>query len=569
MPPSPNRVVHLADEGLSPGDDITPYLEDHWESGNHVIIPGGTYAFNGDGGAIGIDATEDSWLEGDGLVVLDNDYSEVRIQVDNDAYVRYQNIEFADQADSGQRVWTESFDSIIEFVNYNIYGQPGTDRYGIYGAGEGENIGLIRFINCTVENFSDGIYMSSPFENDDPLDGSATVEVYGGLYRNCETSNIRVGGHDSKVIGVTSVANNIPSGISNINCIFIREAGENQIIRDCDVYVSGERDDSTPIYVQSERFEGDRGTSVFIEDCRIYCDNDKDYVNVSESGTHVEGNNLHLTGSQANESLDDVLEGTGPYTNITLPPDAEEPTREKKFVDPETLDPDGGGGTPDPEHDHTLVIDTFSDPRSGVVYEFVVEGSVDPGADSELGNNDAIIDQGDGTFLVQGTTGGGFTDDWLFTGAILEMTVEQHPDEDSGNYMLFLDGSEVTIEELIEKTGGSINPPQIETCSIGLSSVGENAALPLSVTITNNNQEALIFNIDWIAIDIDGEPVIASLNGETIPGSTPEREFTTEFVPSQSGLEAGMTTRIRVSITDVGRVEDSSPINDLLDSFSL
>lgn len=344
---APSRTVNLGDEGLEEGDDITPYLEEYWTSGTEVIIPGGSYGFSGDGDAFSIEAYEDSWLVGDGLVVFDTAYDFISVRVDNDAHVRYENLEWDDPVDGGIRVWTKTTGTTLEFVNVNIHGDPGTDDYGIYGAGDGENVGLLRFINCTVENFDDGLYMTSMFEGA-PEDGQAVVEVYGGLYRNCTSANVRVGGDNSKVISVASVCNNIPSGISNANAIRVREAGANQTIRDCDLYVSDESEVGGVIVVNSDRFEGDRNTSVSIEDTRMHADYDDDYGNVALSDTHVEGDNLHLTGSLSSADTTETLEGSGPYTNIYTGSDAAQPTTQKRWVDPDTLEPvDGSGSSSD------------------------------------------------------------------------------------------------------------------------------------------------------------------------------------------------------------------------------
>src|SRR6056297_1923569 len=44
-----DTVVDLGEEGLTSGDDIDPYLEEHFVSGNEVHIPAGEYNTSGDG----------------------------------------------------------------------------------------------------------------------------------------------------------------------------------------------------------------------------------------------------------------------------------------------------------------------------------------------------------------------------------------------------------------------------------------------------------------------------------------------------------------------------------------
>jgi hypothetical protein len=48
--PSPQtNSVNLADQGLSDGDDISPYLQEHVKNGNTVVLPTGTYSWDGSG----------------------------------------------------------------------------------------------------------------------------------------------------------------------------------------------------------------------------------------------------------------------------------------------------------------------------------------------------------------------------------------------------------------------------------------------------------------------------------------------------------------------------------------
>jgi len=45
-PPNPGTTVNLGNEGLSEGEAIDSYLENYWNSGTHVQIPGGTYSLS-------------------------------------------------------------------------------------------------------------------------------------------------------------------------------------------------------------------------------------------------------------------------------------------------------------------------------------------------------------------------------------------------------------------------------------------------------------------------------------------------------------------------------------------
>jgi len=447
-----STTVNLGDEGLSPGDDITPYLDEHWQSGAHVVIPGGRYQVSNPGDAFSIDATEDSWLEGDGLVTLESGYSTLPITADNGAHVRLQNLEWDTKLDGGIKTYTLTTDSVLELVNVNIHGENGTGSYGVYGAGEGDNVGTVRLVNCVIDHFSDGLYFSSPFEADSPDDGKALIEVYGGLYHNNEVNNIRIGGDDATVAHVASVHDD-PNMAGTGDGIRIRESGDNMQIIDCDVTITGDSNGRDCIRVTNTRFESDRGNTGTVKNSRLRQEkSDYEVVNMNDpSGFVLDGVDNHISGGG-----DDDIETAGDWTGTMYPPDSNTPTTEKRVVDLDTLEPLGtddstSTSSSDSTEDATpkhLEIRTFSD--SGIVYEFTVDGTVEPGdsAETYTGGNDSIADNGDGTYTVTGTTGNGYTDEFDFGGQVVAWSAERHPNNTSGEYQLVLDGSTVLPDEL-------------------------------------------------------------------------------------------------------------------------
>lgn len=456
-------TINLGDEGLSPGDDITPYLEEYWQSGAHVIIPGGTYQFSGDPDALTVRASEDSWLEGDGLVTLDTQpESDVYCQADSNNTVRYQNLAFGEEIDAARFVSvTGDFESVVELVNVNLHGAYGTEDAGVsmpgdWGATDYDflNRGTLRLINCTVTGYSDGLYASSAFEDDHPDDASGTIEIYGGYYANNEVNNIRIGGNDARVVSVTSLYDD-PDMPGSGNPIRIRESGTGVEIRDCDVTVTTDSGGRAAIEIRDDKFESDLGGEATIENCRVRQEkDDAEIINVAEGGYEISGQTIHLTGGG-----DYDMEGQGSISEVYTDGQADAPTTDKRVVDTDTLEPldgDTGSSTPsDSTEDATpkaLDIRTYSD--SGIIYEFTVDGAVEGGDTAETSSvgNDSITDNGDGTYTATGTTGNGYTDNYNFGGQVVAWSAERHPDSTSGEYELAVDGTTVTPEELTGST---------------------------------------------------------------------------------------------------------------------
>jgi len=87
------QTIDLGAKGLSPGDDLSPYLDTHWRSGNEVHIPGGTYKLSNPA-SLAITADQDSKLVGDGQVIADHGRTSNNWNVvaKGSAHVRIENI---------------------------------------------------------------------------------------------------------------------------------------------------------------------------------------------------------------------------------------------------------------------------------------------------------------------------------------------------------------------------------------------------------------------------------------------------------------------------------------------
>ena len=444
----PSNTVNLGDEGLSPGDDISDYLDEYFVEGNEVRVPAGEYEWDGDSGSGTFDGS--AWLVGEGEVVLDiGDGSRTNFTVNvadgaSDAHVRVQNITQKGIVGGSSRfkVAVRDEDALVEYINVNRPdGTEGdideSNSIGLYVTNR--HAGVVRFINCHIEGHTNnGIYASSPGEGDDE-DGFGPVEVYGGLYKNNDVNNIRIGTPDSKIIGTTSVFTGPPRGQSggSFKGVRIRESGENQLIKDCDFTMLDESGSASPIQVAESRFEGPGPSNTYVQDTRIRNESGSNAIDTNTGDYDISGDNIHLTGDGDLE-----MEG-GPYTNVKTGSEAEEPTTEERVYDWEGngLGTDSAPSSPStPSYDHTLRVETFEEPRSGINYEFTTGGDL---AQVDVESNDTVTPNGDGTFTGTGTTGGGFNDEWTFNGELQSWSAATHPEEENGDYALYVDGSEV------------------------------------------------------------------------------------------------------------------------------
>lgn len=334
-PPKPGSVVDLRTKGLSPGDDLSPWLDKHWKVGSKVIVPGGKYRLS-DPRSFAISADKDSWLLGDGEVIADHGKTHVEFNIvaKGKAHVRIENFTLRGKDDSSSsndgkiRVFATSSGGLSEVVNFN---RPdgavaGAEATGFYVPKP--HAGVARFINCHIEAFTDnGIYASN-FAEGTSSDGMGTVEVYGGLYKNNNVNNVRVGGDDSKVIGVVSVVDAVPNGQKPgaRRGLRVREAGENQIVHDCDFYVADVAGAGTAILVKDGKFEGPPPSDVRVTNTRIHNDIKSSAIATYSASFDISGDAIDLTGKGSLK-----LEGAGPFTNVRRGSSAKKPTTTKRW----------------------------------------------------------------------------------------------------------------------------------------------------------------------------------------------------------------------------------------------
>lgn len=106
----------------------------------------------------------------------------------------------------------------------------------------------------------------------------------------------------------------------------------------------------------------------------------------------------------------------------------------------------------EPEGDALELISDEGTPSMD--YEFTVEGNVHKRryvGDISAEENDTLTDNGDGTTTVSGTAGNGYGDSYIVDGVVQSMTI------DESNWTLRYDGEEVTVDELVEPAGPSVD----------------------------------------------------------------------------------------------------------------
>lgn len=288
-------AVDLGDEGLEDGDEIDGYLEDYFESGAEVHIPPGEYDWSGDG--LGGDY-ENAALIGDGdpgavsLHLPDGGerYSALKAQAGE---VRIENLTIRGETgdeDSKLRAEARAEDAtmVVKGIRLPDGVEEGSTGNGLFVGPE--HAGTVKFVDCYVEGFADnGLYADSPGK-DEGEGGKVVVE--GGLYKNNNISNVRIGAPDSEVREVTLVHDDeAPENDGSINQrnLRIRQPGEGLVVEDCDIVHT--IDSNSPVDFSSQ-LEGE-GNGV-IKDTRIYTESSGSAVTDTDSDWEVE--NVHVTG---------------------------------------------------------------------------------------------------------------------------------------------------------------------------------------------------------------------------------------------------------------------------------
>lgn len=395
-------TVDLGAKGLSEGDTIDPYLDKHFTSGNEVVVPPGTYNWNG-GGFPGTDIS-DAALRGDGgMVKLDagDGWTHTPDCYASGGTVLVENVQIlgkvggssSDPSDRGRFSFGAS-SSNAKCVVRNFVMADGSvaDTWG-----QGIYIGSAH----TGELVFDGVDIRGMNNNGIYTGGSAKGPVHwkNCFFKNNNIANIRMATDGSSVkncVVVVDAATNAPT--NNMRGIWVREGGSNMTVDNSDVYYAYSGSSSgTPISVQPRDGSG----SGQFGTVRVY--NETSNSAIRHAGGDWSGNTAHITGSgdssvptyfanvytgsdakKARKSLDETNTGTGSDANT------DSSTDEQTDL-PNTITIEGDG--------YNNVAE----------YVFSVSDAVEKGPNGD--SNDTINDTS-----VDGVVGG--TDDFNFAGEI-------------------------------------------------------------------------------------------------------------------------------------------------------
>jgi len=503
-------TVDLGAEGLSEGDTIDPYLNEYFTSGNEVLVPPGTYQWNG-GGFPGTDIG-DAALRGDGgMVKLDagDGWTHTPDCYASSGTVLVENIQIlgqvggssSDPSDRGRFSFGASSSS-AKCVVRNFVMRDGsvadTWGQGIYIGSD--HVGEVVFDGVDIRGMNNnGIYTG----------GSAKGPVHwkNCFFKNNNIANIRMATDGSSVkncVVLVDAATDAPT--NNMRGIWVREGGDNMTVDNSDVYYAYSGSGSgNPISVKPRDGSG----SGQFGTVRVY--NETDNSAIRHVGGDWSGNTAHVTGSgdrsapsyfanvytgsdatKARKSLDETNTGTGSDTN----------TEETQTDLPNSLTIEGTGYTEPVEY-------VFS------VSEAVEKG---PNGDSDDTINDTTVD---------GVVGG--TDDFNFAGEVTAFDM-------SGSGTVYINGEQVDPSTL----GSSGDSGSTDSGSTGDGSTSDGSTSDGSTSDDSTSDSSTTDSSTTDSSTSDG----STSDGSTDSDSTTDSTTTDSSSTDSSTAELGKTLTI-------------------------
>ena len=434
-------TVDLGEEGLSEGDRIDSYLDQYFESGATVRIPPGTYEWRGDGlgGHYSDAALIGGGDPGDVELTAPDGSSRYLAVRGHGGEVRLENLLITgSNSSSPDKFRAEARDSDCDVILENVWLPDGTESDGMGFFVGGDHAGTITFRNCWVEGFGDnGLYASAPGAG---ADGAVIVE--GGLYKNNNIANVRIGSSNSVVRGATLVNTEVFDKRSAVNMrnLRIRQPGDDIVVEDCDIYHAIGQ--NRPVDFSSQISSG----SGVIRDTRIYTESSSGAIR-SHDGDWV-AENVHITGSGDHST---GISTSGGCTGSSCDVAASRP----RAPLPNSRETGTEQDDDQPEMDPHLVTFITAEDAPVSEYRFVADGPIDALADSpyDSPSGNAIratsnyeITREDDEYVAAGTSANGYGDAFEVYGAISEASVE------SEDMVIELDGDRVGADELVERT---------------------------------------------------------------------------------------------------------------------
>ena len=447
-----DTTVDLAQEGLSNGDLIDPYLDEHLSSGTLVKIPAGEYEFEGEG--IAGDYENAAVVGSKQGVVFNRPEPEELVRPDiyaESGTVRIENITVKGKKGEEQSRWRvgAAEDARMECINFN---QPdgtvdGSDSTGLF-AGD-DHAGTLWIRNCYFSMFGNvACYVSDPYKG-----GNGPVIVENCDFVNTGMSALRFASDGSVCRNCYFEATErAPAGNTGWNQrgIKIDDPGE-AVIENCDFNWS----DTGAMAIKFDE-DGQGGEGV-VRNVRVYNDGGTTFVSGWDTEGNWTGENIHLTG-EADHSAPSHFEtvtGSGakrPNTEYSIwKPMGENVEPSGPGAGAGTGSEDGGSGSDgdgDDEQadlDHHIVLEASEDnPDTYCNARFTTTGPIQYAEEAEP-NTDEITENDDGTYTATSIEmNPGAMDSYSFDGEITSYEVT------SGyEVAVELDGEETTFADIV------------------------------------------------------------------------------------------------------------------------
>lgn len=404
--PSANETVNLGDEGLSSGDAIDTYLQNHLESNVEVIIPDGEYQIS-EGGVQAITGTYSGTtvLRAPNEAVLRHPDNMRRKIVTNcsDGVLRFQNLTFRGQvkadssgnpdhsrwqfrADANAKVVFDSID--LSDGQYQDVGHANGFIAEQYHAGEA----VLR--NCHVEGYGDnGAYLSIPSRG-----GDGAVKVIGGLYKNNNVACVRIGSSNSLVRDVTIVQDApSPEASTGLNQRGLRlnGPGDNITVENTHITVTEDVPSSHGCIQFHRKISNGQGS---LKNVALHRDGGQLIDNQQNTASNYSGDTIYASGTG-------TLNVPSHFTSVCEGSDCLQPR----------LEPigDGTGSSTSPALPNEIVIDGGTLPNRASKYDIQVSGDVEKSPDLGTVNSFDSVAEGE----ISGRVIGG-KDGYRFSGKI-------------------------------------------------------------------------------------------------------------------------------------------------------
>jgi len=448
------NTVDLGTEGLSNGDLIDPYLEEHFTDGNEVRIPAGEYDYTGDG--LGGEKADCALVgSADGVTFNRPEDPEVEVRptiMATDGTVRIENITIRGKRGEAQSRWRVGAEegATMEVFNVNLPDGTidGSDSTGIYAGSD--HAGTLRCKACYFEQLGNvAMYVSDPYTG-----GDGKVVVEGCVFRNVNSSMLRFAPTDSVVRGCYFEGTEEPpathTGGTTLRGIKVDDAGTGALIEDCDFYFTR---GSNPIRLHY-RGEGGSGT---IRNVRIYNDGDSDAIQQDwETEGDWVGEDIHLTGGGNLDVPDHFETVTGdsaqaPNTDYSVWTPVEDESSGGSETDPAPVDASA------PQLSELLVRASPDNPDANCDVTFTATGEIQFGDEAEPGT-DRLVENDDGSYTATSVEmDPDAADSYLVSGTITAFSVTE-----GYEVSVTRDGDSVALDDLVDdqdRAGGDDTGP--------------------------------------------------------------------------------------------------------------